>query len=54
MYESSYAGIPIGQLIYFTTNAESIERKYIDKPSAHYRQKDDKPMESMMWQDYQQ
>lgn len=43
-----YAGMPIGQLIYFAVEGD-IERYYNRKPDAKYNHKSPKPMESMMW-----
>jgi dCTP deaminase len=43
-----YAGMPIGQLIYFPVDGE-IEVKYNEKKNAKYAQQIDKPVESMMW-----
>ena len=43
-----YAGMPIGQLIYFTVEGE-IDNLYNKKPSAKYNQRSEKPVESMMW-----
>ena len=43
-----YAGMPIGQLIYFQVNGE-IENYYNKKQNAKYNQKTPKPVESMMW-----
>ena len=43
-----YPGMPIGQLIYFTTSGE-IENYYNKKKSAKYTVRTDKPVESMMW-----
>lgn len=43
-----YAGMPIGQLIYFTVEG-AIENYYHSKPNAKYNGKLDRPMESMMW-----
>ncbi|MFN7119548.1 MAG: dCTP deaminase [Saprospiraceae bacterium] len=43
-----YAGMPIGQLIYFTVDGD-IENYYNKKQSAKYNQRTDKPVESMMW-----
>jgi len=43
-----YAGMPIGQLIYFKVDGE-IENYYNKKANAKYNQKTDKPVESMMW-----
>lgn len=43
-----YAGMPIGQLIYFHVEGE-IEHYYHSKKGAKYTEKTGKPMESMMW-----
>jgi len=43
-----YAGMPIGQLIYFRVEGE-IENYYNKKKNAKYNQKTNKPVESMMW-----
>jgi len=43
-----YAGMPIGQLIYFVVEGE-IETMYNDKKNAKYSQRTLKPVESMMW-----
>jgi dCTP deaminase len=43
-----YAGMPIGQLIYFMVDGD-IERYYNLKQDAKYNQRSEKPMESMMW-----
>ena len=43
-----YAGMPIGQLIYFSIDGE-IENYYNKKADAKYIQRTDKPVESMMW-----
>lgn len=43
-----YAGMPIGQLIYFKVDGE-IENYYNKKKNAKYNQRTDKPVESMMW-----
>ncbi|MFZ4426323.1 MAG: dCTP deaminase [Saprospiraceae bacterium] len=43
-----YAGMPIGQLIYFQVDGE-IDRYYHSKRDAKYGQRTDKPVESMMW-----
>lgn len=43
-----YAGMPIGQLIYFTVDGD-IENYYNKKKSAKYNIRTDKPVESMMW-----
>ncbi len=43
-----YAGMPIGQLIYFPVRGR-IESLYNHKPSAKYNTRTNKPVESMMW-----
>ncbi|MFZ1675888.1 MAG: dCTP deaminase [Saprospiraceae bacterium] len=43
-----YAGMPIGQLIYFLVEGD-IENTYNKKPGAKYNQRTDRPVESMMW-----
>lgn len=43
-----YAGMPVGQLIYFPVDGE-IEVKYNQKKDAKYSGQPDKPVESMMW-----
>ena len=43
-----YAGMPIGQLIYFTVDGD-IENYYNKKTNAKYIVKTTKPVESMMW-----
>lgn len=43
-----YAGMPIGQLIYFAVEGD-IENYYNRKRNAKYNQRTDKPVESMMW-----
>lgn len=43
-----YAGMPIGQLIYFKVDGE-IRNKYNKKPSAKYTEITRKPVESMMY-----
>jgi dCTP deaminase len=43
-----YAGMPIGQLIYFKVDGE-IENFYNRKASAKYNQRSERPVESMMW-----
>ncbi len=43
-----YAGMPIGQLIYFEVRGE-IENFYNKKPNAKYNTRTDMPVESMMW-----
>ena len=44
-----YAGMPIGQLIYFNVEGH-VEVPYSNKPSAKYNRRDEGPTESMMWQ----
>jgi dCTP deaminase len=43
-----YAGMPIGQLIYFEVRGDLIT-PYNAKPSAKYNQRTNLPVESMMW-----
>jgi dCTP deaminase len=43
-----YAGMPIGQLIYFEIKGDIIN-SYSNKPSAKYNDKTAIPVESMMW-----
>ena len=43
-----YAGMPIGQLIYFSVDGE-IENYYNKKENAKYVERTVKPVESMMW-----
>ena len=43
-----YAGMPIGQLIYFPVDGE-ILTKYNDKKNAKYNDRTIRPVESMMW-----
>jgi dCTP deaminase len=43
-----YAGMPIGQLIYFEVRGE-IENLYHNKSSAKYSKRTEVPVESMMW-----
>ncbi len=43
-----YAGMPIGQLIYFAVEGD-IENYYNKKKSAKYNKRTDRPVESMMW-----
>ncbi len=43
-----YAGMPIGQLIYFTLDGD-VNNYYNKKQNAKYTQRTLKPMESMMW-----
>ena len=46
-----YAGMPIGQLIYFKIEGE-IEHFYNRKAGAKYNQRTDQPVESMMWKNF--
>lgn len=46
-----YAGMPIGQLIYFGVEGDIIN-PYNKKTSAKYNEKTKKPMESMMWKNF--
>ncbi|MCC6463089.1 MAG: dCTP deaminase [Saprospiraceae bacterium] len=46
-----YAGMPIGQLIYFVVDG-AVENYYNRKPGAKYNQRTDKPVESMMWKNF--
>ncbi len=43
-----YAGMPIGQLIYFPVHGE-VQHKYNNKQGAKYNSRNLLPMESMMW-----
>lgn len=43
-----YAGMPIGQLIYFDVKGD-IENYYNSKPNAKYNDRSRRPVESMMW-----
>ncbi len=46
-----YYGMPIGQLIYFETSGDVLT-PYNKKTSAKYTQRNEKPMESMMWNNF--
>lgn len=46
-----YAGMPIGQLIYFVAQGECL-RPYARKASAKYNQRSDRPQESMMFKNF--
>jgi dCTP deaminase len=46
-----YAGMPVGQLIYFLIDGD-IENYYNKKKNAKYNQRTDKPVESMMWKNF--
>ncbi len=43
-----YAGMPIGQIIYYTVEGE-VENRYDTKGDAKYSQQEHLPVESMMW-----
>lgn len=43
-----YAGMPVGQLIYFMVDGD-VANTYDRKGSAKYTQRNERPMESMMW-----
>ncbi len=43
-----YAGMPIGQLIYFHVDG-NVDLIYNTKPDAKYNRRTDRPVESMMW-----
>lgn len=43
-----YAGMPIGQLIYFVVDGD-VHNKYNEKPGAKYNDRTLRPVESMMW-----
>lgn len=46
-----YAGMPIGQLIYFEVKGDIIN-SYSKKPSAKYNDKTHRPFASMMWKNF--
>lgn len=46
-----YAGMPIGQLIYFLVDGD-IANYYNKKQNAKYNERTDKPVESMMWRNF--
>lgn len=46
-----YAGMPIGQLIYFVVDGE-VEIPYNKKKTAKYKKRTVKPVESMMWRNF--
>ena len=46
-----YAGMPIGQLIYFVVDGE-VETFYNKKKNAKYNKRTVKPVESMMWKNF--
>ncbi len=47
-----YTGMPIGQLIYFEVSGE-VAVPYSKKKSAKYNKRSIKPVESMMWKNFQ-
>lgn len=47
-----YAGMPVGQLIYFEISGE-IGNYYNRKQNAKYNRRTDKPVESMMWKNFE-
>ena len=46
-----YAGMPIGEILFFTTDGE-VERVYTKKATANYSHQEDLPKESMMWKNF--
>jgi dCTP deaminase len=48
-----YAGMPVGQLIYFTTSGD-VQVPYNVKGSAKYNDRTTQPVESMMWKNFEQ
>ena len=46
-----YAGMPIGQLIYFEVSGE-VQVSYNRKKNAKYNKRTKKPVESMMWKNF--
>jgi dCTP deaminase len=47
-----YHGMPIGQLIYFEISG-ALGTSYKAKPGAKYNTRTDKPVESMMWKNFE-
>ena len=47
-----YAGMPIGQIIYFMVDGE-IQTPYSRKKSAKYKRRNPRPVESMMWKNFE-
>lgn len=47
-----YAGMPIAQLIYFTVEGE-VQNRYNHKVGAKYNKRTDRPVESMMYKNYE-
>lgn len=48
-----YAGMPVGQLIYFKTDGD-VETPYNRKKSAKYTTRSERPQESMMWKNFEE
>lgn len=48
-----YAGMPVGQLIYFATDGD-VDVPYNKKKSAKYTNRSDRPQESMMWKNFEE
>lgn len=46
-----YAGMPIGQLIYFEVSGD-VDVPYSKKKNAKYNRRTNKPVESMMWKNF--
>lgn len=46
-----YAGMPVGQLIYFSVDG-TIENYYNSKKNAKYNERTERPVESMMWKNF--
>ncbi len=46
-----YAGMPIGQLIYFAVDGD-VQVMYNKKKNAKYNRRTNKPVESMMWKNF--
>jgi dCTP deaminase len=46
-----YAGMPIGQIIFFDVRGK-VKTRYGAKKSAKYATRNDKPVESMMWKNF--
>ncbi len=47
-----YAGMPIGQLIYFDVKGD-ITSRYTQRPESKYTQRTQQPIPSMMWKNFQ-
>lgn len=48
-----YAGMPVGQLIYFATSGD-VDVPYNMKASAKYTERSERPKESMMWKNFEE